>query len=118
MSWVSVGRIEQIGPRRVRVVESPEYYDDRTGDTVKPAVGFESDGTTFPEILHRLTGHPLHAIYLPASVGHDWDIHTKQSTWLRVHTRYYRMLRDSGVSRWRSVVMGLAVLCFGPRWTW
>lgn len=116
MSWHAYGAFDQIGPQRVRVTISPDYVDDLTGERVTPDVGFESDGTTFPKRLYWLTGHPLNPLYLPAAVNHDWEIHTKSSTWLRVHTRYCRMLRDRGVSPWRSFAMGIAVLLYGPRW--
>jgi hypothetical protein len=116
-AWITPFLYEQLNAERVRMAHRLTLYDAPTRTYHTVPVGFESDGATIPRGLpRRLAGHPLHRAYLPAAVLHDYEIVTRAASWWRVHLRFRRALRASGVSWWRSAAMTLAVFTFGPRW--
>jgi hypothetical protein len=128
--WCTPLVVDEIDHGLVVVRQPLVFADVATGEVITVVAGFVSDGTSRPApprwprwarrflawLVTRVIGHALTPRYLPAAILHDYEIATRDASWWRVHTRFGRALRASGVAPWRAAIMAALVTAFGPKW--
>ena len=103
--------------RKMKLLEDFSYVD-AGGKRWKAKKNAIIDGASISQVFWS-TGGPYEDAYREASVIHDvfCDERPKTVTWQAVHRMFFDAMLASGVDRKRALVMYLAVVRFGPRWT-
>lgn len=104
--------------RRMSLERDVVFVDRRKKRWIAGA-GATTDGASIPQALWSVIGGPYEGKYRNASVVHDTECQPPYSNpSASVHRMFYEACRAGGVSGGMALLMYVAVLLGGPRWTW
>ena len=95
------------GPRGIRVdalVVTPDAFP-----TFTVPAGYKYDGASIPPFLWGMVGYPFQQGFRRASAAHDYMLIEQIIPARSAHKIFYQILRLDNVSKWKAVLIFLAV---------